>query len=594
MGVEADTRAAGSAGTVDEPREASGLTTRLIISFVEREGGPEAVAELLDRCGLADREDELRDEHQWFADQTRVCLFEAAAEVLGDPGVARRIGEAAIDLNVGQAIKLSLRALGSPRVMYSNFGRANAKFNRVHKMEVLEVGPNHARLRNTPYQGGKYAGVNCDYNIGLFTCAPLLFGDAPARVRHPVCMDRGDAECIYEVEWSTSDRIGTTVGANVASLGAVAASALFLPSLLVPAICLAVAVTALTAFRISRSYRRRWRLLQGQVVEQNEVADLLMTSMQDLVSDLKLDEVLSKITANARSAVGGAEFALLVSEAGVLRCRSSSDLPPSAVERLEDWANSHEEMMREATVVDDLTTIPSLGSLTLDGSSPMGSLCGAPLIFKDQSLGILVALVSSKAGFLPRDVNLLSSYAAQAATALTNARLYAAQQELAIQDPLTGLFNHRHFHETLERELERCRRHGGELGVALFDLDGFKQVNDTAGHAEGDVVLRRVAKLLESSGRRGDLAFRIGGDEFALVLPDTGLAAAAAIAERAKVTLDGADERTSISFGIASWPTSGPTKDALLAAADSSLYEMKRSSDSGTGRDARTPAVKRS
>ena len=525
---------------------------------------------------MTDREEELRDEHRWFADETRVRLFETAAEVLGDPGVPRRIGESAIDLNVGQAIKLSLRALGSPRMMYSNLGRANAKFNRVHKMDVLEIGANHARIRNVPCQGADYSSVDCEYNIGLFSCAPLLFGDAPARVRHPICMDRGDSECIYEVEWSSSDRIAGIAGLNGVSLGALGATALFLPALLLPAIGLTIAMATFTAVRIGWSLRRRWRLLQSQVVEQNDVADLLMTSMQDLVSALQLDEVLSKITANARSAVGGAEFALLVCEDDVLRCRSSSDLPATVIERLEGWAGSQEEMMREATVVDDLTTIPGLGSLTLDGSSPMGSLCAAPLIFREQSIGILVALASSESAFLPRDVKLLSSYAAQAATALTNARLYAAQLELAIQDPLTGLFNHRHFHETLERELERCRRHGGELGIALFDLDGFKQVNDTGGHAEGDEVLRQVAGLLESSGRRGDLAFRIGGDEFALVLPGTGLSAARVIADRARNALATADERTSISYGIASWPGAGPTKDAVLAAADSSLYAMKR------------------
>ena len=190
-------------------------------------------------------------------------------------------------------------------------------------------------------------------------------------------------------------------------------------------------------------------------------------------------------------------------------------------------------------------------------------------------MGVLVALGSDD-GFLPRDLELLSSYAAQAAIALTNATLYETQQKLAIQDPLTGLYNHRHFHEVLGRELERCRRHGGELGLVLFDLDGFKQVNDTKGHAAGDQVLRGVARSLESTCRRSDIAFRVGGDEFALLLPNTGTRATGVAAARAQAAVEALGDDARASYGIASWPTAGPTKNALIAAADADLYAMKR------------------
>ncbi len=230
-------------------------------------------------------------------------------------------------------------------------------------------------------------------------------------------------------------------------------------------------------------------------------------------------------------------------------------------------------------MIDDLATVPELAGLPLDHTVPLGSLCASPLVYRGSSLGVLIALSTADSPFFPRDIDLLSSYAAQAAIALTNARLFEAQQELAIQDPLTGLFNHRHFHETLGRELDRCRRHGGELGLVMFDLDGFKQVNDTGGHAEGDEVLRRVAAALRSSSRSSDLAFRVGGDEFALVLPSSGPAATVAAAERARMVIDEIDERTTISFGVASWPDAGPTKDALLDRADRSLYRMKRATE---------------
>ena len=566
-------------GEAEEPREASGLTTRLVLSFVEHEGGREAVDAVLARCGMAGREEDLRDENRWFADSTRVCLFEAAGEVLGDPHIGRRIGERAIDFNVGQSLKVSLRALGSPRLIYSNVDRGNAKFNRVHQMDVLDIGSNHARIRNVPLGDTEWRPCNCDYNMGMLACAPLIFGEPPANVRHPRCIGNGDGECIYEVEWSKGERTIYSIAAATAALIGLALTAIFAANMLPIAVGIAVVVTALVGVRAAADRNRRWRLLSAQVDEQADAADLLMGSMQELVSELQIDEVLSRITTNAQSAVGGAEFALLVEEDEVLRCRSSSDLPGRTVASLETWAAESADLLTSSTLVNDLTTVPALAGLPLDRSVPLGSLCAAPLRYRDASIGVLVALAASRGGFLPRDSELLSSYAAQAAIAITNARLYEAQQELATQDPLTGLFNHRQFHETLAHELERCRRHGGELGLVLLDLDGFKQVNDTGGHAEGDEVLRRVANALDRTSRSSDMAFRVGGDEFALVLPSSGQHATETAAARASEAISLIDVRTSVSYGVASWPGAGPTKDALLAAADASLYEMKRRDD---------------
>lgn len=566
---------------LSEPREVSGLTTRLVLSFVEREGGRTAVLELLRRCGLEGRERELRDENRWFPDRTRIAMFEAAAEVLGDSSVTHRIGAAALELNVGQPLRLSLRALGSPRLIYSNIGRANGKFNRVHRMDVLSCGSTSARIRNVPLGDAAYHPCDCGYNIGLLSCVPLIFGESRARVRHPRCIGNGDPECIYEVEWSTLDRstlMAAIVAAALVALGAVAALA---PDLLPAATVAAAAIAVFAGARVVADRRRRWRLMQDQIEGNAEATELIMRSMQDLVSALQLDEVLSKVTANAQSAVGGAEFALLVAESGVLKVRSSSDLPSQTLQTLERWGTANASMLREPVTVDDVSTIPELNGQVLGGGIPLGSFCASPLIYRGEVLGVLIALSTSDSPFFPRDVDLLASYAAQAAIALTNARLFAAQQELAIQDPLTELFNHRHFHETVNRELDRCRRHGGELGLAMFDLDGFKQVNDTGGHAEGDEVLRRVAAALRRTCRSSDLAFRVGGDEFALVLPNSGPGSTLAAAERARSVIDEIDERTTISYGIASWPDAGPTKDALLSRADRSLYEMKRRADEG-------------
>jgi diguanylate cyclase (GGDEF)-like protein len=334
-------------------------------------------------------------------------------------------------------------------------------------------------------------------------------------------------------------------------------------------------VLALTGISEWHFREQRYKLLEQKAAHNADGAERLENSLRDLVSDLRLDEVLAKITRKAQVAVGGKEFALLVDDDGDVSCRSSSGLPARMTDALETWAARHAGDLAGATVIDDLSRDGDLAVLALDREVPLGSLCAAPLLFHGRRVGVLVALANGVTGFLPNDVALLESYAMQAAIALTNAQMFEAQQALASRDPLTELFNHREFHESVARELERCRRHGGGLAVILFDLDGFKSVNDRRGHAAGDRVLRQVAEALAGTARTSDMTFRIGGDEFALLLPDTTGREAIAAAERAAEAIAGVDERISSSYGIGEWPHAGPTKDTLLAAADMNLYAMK-------------------
>ena len=165
------------------------------------------------------------------------------------------------------------------------------------------------------------------------------------------------------------------------------------------------------------------------------------------------------------------------------------------------------------------------------------------------------------------------------------ARTYGAYKEMrrletAVgRDALTGLLNHREFHTTVERELRRAERNGGRFSVLALDLDGFKRLNDSYGHAEGDEVLRRVADAMRSVCRDSDAACRIGGDEFGIVLPRADAAAAQTVGERISASVRALDAHVGVSFGVAEWPTDGPTKDLLLLHADTGLYAAKPRSD---------------
>lgn len=156
-------------------------------------------------------------------------------------------------------------------------------------------------------------------------------------------------------------------------------------------------------------------------------------------------------------------------------------------------------------------------------------------------------------------------------------------QRLINRDPLTGVFNRKFLFETLQREINIWRREGGPLSLMMLDLDHFKEINDRYGHPAGDRVLHAVAALCENTVRISDLVCRFGGEEFAIVLPDTDRKAAFEVAERLRAAVAQArfalgDDQVGItvSIGIAQMHTTLADAAALLGEADKSLYESKR------------------
>lgn len=180
-------------------------------------------------------------------------------------------------------------------------------------------------------------------------------------------------------------------------------------------------------------------------------------------------------------------------------------------------------------------------------------------------------------------VNAISYIVLLGATLLDNARLFRQVRRLAISDSLTGLANYRHLVDVLQSELERSGRTDRPFSVLLMDLDGLKKINDHYGHLIGSRALSRVATILRLNSRSIDTAARYGGDEFALVLPETNLAAARQVVDRIHNCLEEDEEvpRISISIGVATFPKSGVTVQQLLEFADRALYAMKEQSKRG-------------
>jgi len=180
-------------------------------------------------------------------------------------------------------------------------------------------------------------------------------------------------------------------------------------------------------------------------------------------------------------------------------------------------------------------------------------------------------------------VNAISYIVLLGATLLDNARLFRQVRTLAISDSLTGLANYRHLVDILQSELERSGRTNRPFSILLMDLDGLKKINDRHGHVIGSRALCRVATILQLNSRSIDTAARYGGDEFALVLPETNLSAAQQVVERIRECLEDDEEvpHLSISIGVATFPKSGVTVQQLLEHADRALYAMKDQSKKG-------------
>ena len=212
-----------------------------------------------------------------------------------------------------------------------------------------------------------------------------------------------------------------------------------------------------------------------------------------------------------------------------------------------------------------------------------------PLIAKGQSIGIVELMSRAPVQWTDERLELARTMANEAAMALENARLYEEARKLADRDPLTGFYNHRFLHERLGEEVVRSQRARRPLSVLMLDLDDFKLVNDTFGHLFGDRVLTFAAELIRSTLRVTDVAARYGGDEFAVILPETDAADARRTAER---ILEAFRDRPfvgeqrgpvplAVSIGVATFPDEGRTGTELIAAADAALYGVKRAGGRG-------------
>ncbi len=210
-----------------------------------------------------------------------------------------------------------------------------------------------------------------------------------------------------------------------------------------------------------------------------------------------------------------------------------------------------------------------------------------PLVSGERLVGCL-SVDEPSTGQAPslETIQALEIFANQAVTAIENARRYNDAKEQSIRDGLTGAYNHRHFQESLQREVGRADRQGRPLSVLLLDIDDFKAINDRYGHPVGDAILERIVAEIRSEVRGDmDLVARYGGEEFAVILPEIPTEVAAEVAERIRRRIDErlfrppeTEDiiRVTVSIGLAAYPADASNKKELIDRADAALYRAKR------------------
>jgi diguanylate cyclase (GGDEF)-like protein len=211
----------------------------------------------------------------------------------------------------------------------------------------------------------------------------------------------------------------------------------------------------------------------------------------------------------------------------------------------------------------------------------------------------VVSIARRDRPFDEQEYELFAYLTGQAAVSIENVDLHETVRLQAVTDELTGLYNRNHFHDTLDSEIERSRRFGTDVGVVMLDIDDFKQVNDTYGHPQGDIVLVEVGRVLRELSRDIDEPARYGGEELAVILPQTDLNGAELLAERMRTAIadlqikrtdgDGALHVTA-SFGVASLPACASDRESLIAEADAALYRAKRAGKNRVMRGEPAPA----
>ena len=658
-----------------EPRETSGITVQAILRYVRERGGEQAVRRVLDRAGGSADHDAYLDKRRWWSYDTKIALFAAAAEVLGDDRVGLRVAESVLHHSVGTAERLALSMTGGPSRLLRAVAKAGAKFSTVCDFRAVRVSRNAALIEYRLHDGRRPSPFDCDYTRGLLVQAPAVFGLPPAVVSHQQCQVRGADTCRYEVKWRPARsrwrrgaaRDGVLESAMLGQLGQLQSTVAELVAARDPARALATvadragyAVNAHAFLLVARLSADEPRQVHGFGLSAAELAEHtrdsgpplpapgrlvariasaqhdyghlvafghdFMDSDRDLLdayanlaavtldtlgavataaarqrtaeSLLALSSALTRarsraeaaqVTVEAAHALMNADRAsvLLLDDDAVLRIAAHVGWPPEFAGKLAAFALTSADTDHLATLLErpDVPQVHDRGTddpfirAVLDDFE-LDTMVIVAIALPERFYGMIVASFSGSYGATraQRFAVDMAGAANQAATVLRGLELLDQTWRQAHLDPLTGIPNRRAFMAALDEALS------GDGALLFIDLDGFKSVNDTLGHAAGDRLLTVVAERLSATVRDGDMPARLAGDEFVVLARGRhGPGDLALLTERVSgafaqpVELGGTAVPVRASIGTTLF-SAGQDSEDVLHSADTAMYEAKRES----------------
>lgn len=330
----------------------------------------------------------------------------------------------------------------------------------------------------------------------------------------------------------------------------------------------------------------RTRLLKDAEQKAAELEALRRASLS-LTASLDLEQVLSAILENTLSILEDALDAHIFLYDGETLAVGAALWADGSKDVV--WSEPRKEGLTykvarsgEPALVSDMRTHP------LYADSPeewTGAIIGVPLKIGSKVVGVMNVAYQNPREFLPDELRIINLLADQAAVAVENAHLHRVVKRQALTDSLTDLPNRRAFNQRLEEEITRSKRYKRTFSLVMIDFDDFKLINDTFGHPAGDETLVRIGQCLKERLRDSDFIARIGGDEFAVILPETTIDKAemisAQLKENAKNCYFPWQKENALyiypSTGIANYPDHAETAGELISIADKALYQEKQS-----------------
>jgi diguanylate cyclase (GGDEF)-like protein/putative nucleotidyltransferase with HDIG domain len=326
--------------------------------------------------------------------------------------------------------------------------------------------------------------------------------------------------------------------------------------------------------------------LSEQLKEREEELSVINNSSAILSSSLDIQKIFGSFIEELKKVVDVNWASIVLTEENNLHCVALSTKEGSAYQvgdrvPLEGTGTGWVVTQKKSFIEPDISREMYFTTGKQFYQIGLRTMAYLPLIAKGKAIGSFIVASKLPNAYSQRHIKLLEQLASQIAMPLENSQLYAKAEKKARIDELTKLYNRRSLDEMIDNEIGRHSRYGGVFTLAILDLDSFKSFNDSYGHLSGDRLLREVGQVIKSAIRNVDYAFRYGGDEFAILLPQTNIEDALQVVERVREKIargvDSGDIHVTSSIGLASWPDDGISHTDIIAAADVTLYRAKRS-----------------